>query len=63
MGQTLPRLWQSCKKGGRGQKKICVFFCGAHFRVRREANNYFFFAFFFVDNNILCQELNILANL
>ena len=50
----------SRKKGGQGQKAFyfCGFFCGTHFCAGHDAKNYFF-----ADNNTLCQELNIFANL
>ena len=43
MGQTLPRVWHACKRGGRGKKIFCLLL--------------------FADNNTLCRELIIFANL
>ena len=64
-GANPPAILAFLQKGGQGQKSFyfCSFFCGTHFCVRHEANNLFFSCVFFLDNNTLCQELIIFANL
>ena len=64
-GANSPATLAFLQKGGHGQKLFyfCDFFCGTHFCVRHEANNQFLRVFFFADNNDLCQELIIFANL
>ena len=59
-----PAIRAFLQKGGQGKKTIyfAIFFCRTHFCVGHDAMNYFF-EFFFADNNTLCRELNIFANL
>ena len=65
VGQTLPRFWHSCKKGGRGKNYFifAIFFAEPIFALGMKPIIHFFSALFFADNNTLCQELIIFANL
>ena len=66
MGQTLLRFWHPCKKGGRGKKYFifAIFFAEPIFAYGMTPKiSYFLCCFFFADNNALCWELNIFANL
>ena len=49
VGQTLPRFWHSCKKGGRGKKYFifAFFFGGTHFCVGHDAKIFFSRLIFF----------------
>ena len=65
MGQTLPRFWHSCKKGGAGAKKFSflrLFFAEPIFAygMAQKINLFFVLLLFFLaDNNTLCRKLNI----
>ena len=64
-GANSPAILAFLQKRGQGQKifHFCNFFRGTHFYLRHEANNQFFLrSIFFADNNTLCQELIIFAN-
>ena len=52
-------------KGGAGAKHTSFlrFFWGTNFWVGHDAKIFFRVVCFFVDNNTLCRELNIFANL
>ena len=64
VGQTQHPSCDSGILAKRGKNILFLqFFCGPHFCVKRDAPTLIFFAFFFADNNTLCRELNIFANL